>query len=59
MTARTRVDVTSPRCPAARRGQSTHGHDAWRTATTSVLAAVRSLSPERWEARTLAKGRRL
>lgn len=23
-----RVDVTSPRCPAARRGQSTHRHDA-------------------------------
>ena len=41
-----RVDVTLPRGPAARRGQSTHRHDAGRTATTSVLAAVRSLSPE-------------
>jgi hypothetical protein len=45
-----RVDVTSPRCPTARQGQSTHRHDVWRTATTSVLAAVRSLSPGRWEA---------
>jgi len=53
-----RVDITSPRCPAARRGQSTHRHDAWRTATTSVLAAVRSLSPERWEARTSAMANR-
>lgn len=33
-------------------------HDVWRTATTSVLAAVRSLSPERWEARTSAMANR-
>lgn len=51
-----------------RRGARPHGearaptrHDVWRTATTSVLAVVRSLSPERWEARTpvMANRRRL